>query len=137
MNIRLFNKNYWIRRFGEQSIIKGYVRSSHSDFGASLNLHPLGTDEMAALPEGQRMVKRLEGHGEIELNVADQKKNQKGDLVYYHGYWYECESCQLWDHTILSHYNYQFVMVPTDAAGTTDLDPPVGLPTVREGGRGT
>lgn len=136
MNIRLFNKNYWARRFGEQSVHKGYVKAGYTDFGVSLNLHPLGTDEMAALPEGQRMVKRLEGHGEVELNVADQEKNQKGDMVYYHGNWYECESCQLWDHTILSHYNYQFVMVPPDAAGTTDLEPPVGTPTVKKGGSG-
>ena len=134
MNIRLFNKNYWVRRFGEQENIRGYLSSGFNDFVASLHLHPMGTDEMLALPEGQRKVKRLEGHGEIELLTADQRVNRKGDMVYYHGAWYECEMCQLFDHTLLSHYNYQFVMVPLDAAGTADTAAPVGDPIVTKEG---
>lgn len=134
MNIRLFNKNYWVRRFGEQKNIRGYLSSGFKDFGASLHLHPMGTDEMIALPEGQRKVKRLEGHGEIELLTADQEKNRKGDMVYYRGSWYECEMCQLWDHTLLSHYNYQFVIVPPDASGAVDTKAPVGDPVISKEG---
>ena len=130
MNISLFNKLYWIRRFGEQKNIKGYLVSEHHDFGASLNVHPLSTDQMQALPEGQRKVKRLEAG----LVVADEKLNRKGDLLYYHGDWYECVSSQVWDHTILSHLNYQFVLVPNDAAGSIDLEPPVGEPALPEDG---
>ena len=132
LNIRLFNKNYWIRRFGEPRIIKGYVTSGHEDFVASLNIHPLGTDAMQALPEGQRKVKRLEGHGEIDLRVADEETGRKADMLYYHSDWYECVSCQLWDHTILSHYNYQFVLVPTDSAKTIDTSAPNGEPVVKQ-----
>ena len=128
MNIRLFNKNYWIRRFGVQKEVKGYLTSGYEDFVSSINLHPLGTDAIQALPEGERKIKRLEGHGEDALVSADEKTNQKGDMVYYHGNWYECVSSQMWDHTILSHYNYQFVLVPTDASNTTDLEPPDGDP---------
>ena len=134
MNIRLFNKNYWIRRFKKQEVIKGYISAGYADFGASLHLHPLGTDEMLALPEGQRKIKRLEGHGEIELLTADQTRNQKGDMVYYHGAWYECEMCQMFDHTLLSHYNYQFVQVPMDGAVTHDLQAPTGDPVVSKEG---
>ena len=72
MNIRLFNKTYWIRRFGEQKVVKGYVTSGYSDFQASLHIHPLSTDQQQALPEGERTIKRLEGHGEIKLLVANQ-----------------------------------------------------------------
>lgn len=132
MNISLFNKLYWIRRFGEQKNIKGYMTSDHHDFGASLNVHPLSTDSMQALPEGQRKVKRLEAHSTVVLVVADEKKNRKGDLLYYQGDWYECVSSQLWDHTILSHLNYQFVLVPDDAAGSIDLEPPEGDPALPE-----
>lgn len=136
MNIRLFNKTYWIRRFGEQRNVKGYLTSGRSDFQASLHIHPLSTDQMQALPEGQRKVKRLEGHGEVELLVADEKANRKGDLLYYRGDWYECVSSQLYDHTILSHLNYQFVLVPKDAGGTVDLEPPMEEGTQpEEGGR--
>ena len=137
MNIRLFNKNYWIRRFGHQRIVKGYLVSGYEDIAASLHVHPLGTDSIQALPEGLRHTKRLEGHGEIQLNTADETTNTKGDLLYYHGDWYECISCQLWNHTLLSHYNYQFVLVSNDSAGTTDLEPPVGDPIIILSGRTT
>ena len=132
MNIRLFNKNYWIRRFGVQREVKGYLTSGQEDFVASLNVHPLGTDAIQALPEGERKLTRLEGHGEVALLVGDEETGRKGDLLYYHGDWYECVSSQMWDHTILSHYNYQFVLVPTDAGGTVDLEPPTGDPVPPE-----
>jgi len=134
LNIRLFNKNYWIRRFGTQRVVKGYLVSGNEDFVASLNVHPVGSDVMQALPEGQRHIKRLEAHGEIELKVANEEQNQKGDLLYYHDDWYECVSCQMWDHTILAHYNYQFVLCPTDVGKTTDLEPPLGAPIPASGG---
>lgn len=132
MNIRLFNKNYWIRRFGVQREVKGYLTSGYEDFVASLNVHPLGTDAIQALSEGERKLKRLEAHGEVALLVGDEKESRKGDLLYYHGDWYECVNSQMWDHTILSHYNYQFVLVPTDAGGSIDLEPPTGDPVPPE-----
>jgi len=129
MNIRLFNKKYWVRRFEEQREVRGYLASGYSDFVADLNVHPLGTDQVMTLPEGQRKIKRLEAHGEIQLVVADQDSNRKGDLLFYHGEWFECISSQMWDHTVLSHYNYQFVLVPRDAALSTDIEhDPVGIP---------
>ena len=129
MNISLSNKNYWLRRFGEQKVVKGYITSGHDDYVVSIHVHPASTDVIQALPEGERKIKHLEGHGEIALVPADQDKNQKGDLLCYHGSWYECVSSQMWDHTLLSHYDYQFVLVPTDAGGTVDLNPPVGEPS--------
>lgn len=124
MNIRIFNKPYCIRRFGEQRLVKGYLSSGFTDYTVSLNVHPLGTDAVQALPEGQRHLKRLEAHGEVKLCVANEEHNTKGDLLYYHGDWYECINCQLWDHTLLAHYNYQFVLVSTDTGGVTDIDEP-------------
>lgn len=126
MNIRLFNKDYWLRRFGEQREVKGYLTSAYKDCVVSLNVHPLSSDQLQVLPEGERRVKRLEAHGEYDLRVADQAKNIKGDLLLYHGEWYECISCQKWDHTILTHCNYQFVLVPAEDSRAYDL---VKIPT--------
>lgn len=135
MNIGLFNKEYTIRRFSDPENVKGYYTAHHSDFIASLHVHPMGNDEQNALPEGVRHSKSLEGHGDIELRTANEWTGQKGDLLYYHGDWYECISCQLWDHTVLSHYNYQFSMVPTDACGTIDTEvPPLMAPYLHTGG---
>lgn len=121
MNITLFNRPYWIRRFGEQKIIAGYLTSGYEDFSASLHIHP-GTSQQQPLPEGERRIRRLDGHGNIELIPADHEAGVKGDLLLYDGRWYECVSCVRWDHTVLNHWNYSFVQVPEDAAGTADLD---------------
>lgn len=138
MNVFIFNKNYWVRRFGEQREVRGILTNGKSDFVASLNVHPLGTDQQLALPEGERKVKRLEGHGTSELVVADQNTGRKGDLLYYHGEWYECVNAQMWDHTVLCHTNYQFVLVPRDAAHSIDIkDPPQEDPAGKKPGEGT
>jgi len=130
MNITLFNKYYWIRRFGVQREVKGYLVSSNEDFVVHIHVHPLGTDQQQALPEGERRLKHLEGHGTVQLLVADERLNRKGDLLYYGGEWYECKSCVLWDHTILEHYNYQFMLVPQDGSWSPDLDnPPNTVPS--------
>ena len=122
MNIRLFNKPYIIRRFGEQSEVKGYLTADHEDFLVSMDVSPSGTDVNQALPEGERRIKRLQGFSETPLRVSNQDEGIQGDLLYYHGDWYECVSAQEWDHTILCHWNYSFTLVPYDAAGTIDTE---------------
>lgn len=135
MNISLFNKKYWMRRFGEQKEVQGYLTYTRTDFVASIHVHPSGSDSTKAQPEGARRIKRLEGHGEIPLLVADETKGQKADLLYYQGDWYDCVSCQMWDHTLLSHYNYQFVLVAADSGRAIDTaEPPVTNPNAYKGG---
>lgn len=125
MNIKLFNRDYLIRRFSEQHEVKGYLVSDYRDFYVSLHVHPSGGEQPQANPEGIRKVKRLEAHGSDEkLLAANPATNQKGDFLYFDGDWYECISAQEWDHTILSHVNYTFVLIPPDAAGSSDTDQP-------------
>lgn len=124
MNITIFNRTYTVRRFGEQTVVRGYVTTSHEDFTVSLDVYPSGSETMQALPEGERRVRRLEAAGSDILHAANQDTGEKGDLLYYHGEWYECISAVLWDHTMLNHWNYVFVLVPQDAAGTIDLSDP-------------
>lgn len=135
MNISLFNRKYWVRRFGEQRNIRGHITTGHRDFIASLNVHPSGRDVQENAPEGERRVKRLEAHGTDLLVTADQETQTKGDLLWYRGEWYECIGAQEWDHTVLSHLNYEFVLVPHDTGRSIDLEnPPDRDPeTVRKG----
>ncbi len=135
MNITIFNKPYWLRHFTEQKEVRGYLTSGYVDKVVSLHIHPLGTDQIQTLPEGERKIKHLEGHGSENLVVADQDKNRKGDLLYYYNEWYECIASQPYDHTLLSHYNYQFVLVPSKEAVSTDTkNPPNGDPKDWSGG---
>lgn len=124
MNITLFNKKYWVRRFKEPQNIRGYITADHEDFVASLHIHPMGSDAMLALPDGERKMKHLEGHGTDVLIPASEATGIKGDLLYYMGDWYECTAAQPWDHTVLSHLNYQFCLVPTDGARASDIEDP-------------
>ena len=133
MNVGIFNKKYVARRFGKPIEKKGFLKCSSEDFVISLNVHPLGTDQLQALPEGQRTIKRLEAQSSVEMLAADESSEQKGDLLFYQGRWYECVSSQLWDHTVLSHWNLQFVLVPEDGSVSYDIKPP----TINEKGERT
>lgn len=125
-NITLFNKSYWIRRFAEQEIVNGYITNGFSDIKVSLHVHPLGSEQIQALPEGERGIKRLEGHGTDILHTANSAPNNKADLLYYKGEWYECVSCEYWEHTVLAHWNYQFAALPKNGqgSGTSDTSNP-------------
>lgn len=124
MNITIFNRKYWVRHFGEPKVVLGYITNGFEDRVVSLNVHPLSTDQIKALPEGERKLKRLEAQGTDVLVVSDEAAGTKGDLLYYQGNWYECVSAQPWDHTVLRHTNYQFVLVPKDAARSVDTENP-------------
>lgn len=123
MNIALFNKPYWVRRFGKQRNVRGYITADKEDFVVRIHVHP-GTSQQSALPEGERRVTRLEGHGNVPLVAADQTTGKKGDLLYYAGEWYECVSSLKFDHTILSHWNYLFTLVPGETKNVDTEDPP-------------
>lgn len=124
MNVSIFNKKYKLRRFEEQHEVKGYLVASYTDRTVCLHIHPSGSDSLTANPEGERVVKKLEGHGTCPLVVANADANIKGDLIWYQGSWYECISSQLYDNTMLSHYNYLFVKVPMDGSRENDIRNP-------------
>lgn len=128
MNVRIFNKKYWVRQFSSSDVYKGYVVSTHTDKTFSLNVHPLGAEQMKALPEGERNIAKLEAHGDAGIVPADKSAGKRGDLLYYGGEWYECTSAVVWDHTILSHTNYQFSILPKDDPGVDILNPPQSDP---------
>lgn len=121
MNILIFNRSYTLRRFGQPVEKNGYLHSSHLDMKVSIHVHPAGGDSVQNDGAGGRVSRHLEGHGNIRLNVADQNIGTKADCLYYHGDWYECVSCQYWDHTILTHYNYSFTLIPQDSELAHDI----------------
>jgi hypothetical protein len=119
MKIGIFRRPYTIRRRGEQRIIDGYAVRDSSGFTAMLNVQPLSANELLALPEGERTVKRVKTFGEDELISADEHGGRPGDLLCYGGQWYECKTCVHWLHTPLAHYEAEFVIL----ADQSDLPP--------------
>jgi hypothetical protein len=125
MNIGLFNEDYIVRRFGRESHnVKGYIAYDYTDITVSMHVHPLNYSEVWALAPGERRVKRLAAECSEKLYTSDHNKGIKGDLLWFEGQWYECVSEAVHKDTLLSHGNYQFVIVPTDAHGTNDTKPP-------------
>jgi hypothetical protein len=111
MSIGIFRRLYAIRRRGAQQIINGYATSDYTDFTVNLNVQPLSTKELLALPEGSRTVKRVKSFGSDALISADEHGQTPGDCLFYNGEWYECITCVHWLHTPLSHYEAQFVIL--------------------------
>jgi len=117
MGIGIFRREFVIRRFGEEHIIGGYGTAQYKDEITSLNVQPLSKDELHALPEGERRVKRMKAFGDMVLTAADQSTGQRGDWLFYQGnmdmegHWYECVSSIGWDHSMLNHCRSEFVQV--------------------------
>lgn len=112
MAIGLFKREYTLRRYGEQKIVGGYAAAPYTDTTAILNVQPLSSDDLQALPEGERSVKRVKSFGSEKITAANEYSNVSGDRLFYHGFWYECKSSVYWDHTFLRHYQSEFVILP-------------------------
>ena len=110
--LALFKKKYIIRRYANQTFVDGYERSAYEDSSALLNVQPLTSDELQALPEGERAVKRFKAFGTVALRTADEAAGTKADLVYIDGAWYEVKSSNPWRHiSLLAHGYVELVLV--------------------------
>jgi hypothetical protein len=125
--IGLFKRKYTLRHYEPQTITDGYASASYTDATVRLDVQPLSPDELMAIPEGERTVKRIKSFGPEPLTSADEYKHIPGDRLFYQGYWYECKSSVMWDHTLLSHYRSEFVIYPC-----TEQEEPPPAPTVPE-----
>jgi hypothetical protein len=118
MAISIFRRPYTIRRHGEQVIVNGYAARDYSDITLKLHVTPLSSNDVLALPEGERTVSRVKSYGADALITADEYTGTPGDWLLYDGKWYECKSCDHWLHTPLTHYECSFVII-ADQSGIT------------------
>jgi len=112
MYIGLFKKPYIVRRYAAQTIVDGYASAPYKDTTMMLNVQPFTPDDLRVLPEGDSTKKRVKSFGPDRLASADEFEGVPGARLFYQGYWYECTSSVMWDHTILSHYRSDFVILP-------------------------
>jgi len=123
MGIGLFKKPYTLRKHGPQININGHMAASYTDTIVRLNVQPQAPHEYVGAPEGETTVKRLKAWGPSQLDSANEYTNTPGDLLFYKGIWYECTSSADWDHTILSHFQSDFVALPA----SKQPEPPTGV----------
>lgn len=117
----LWRKPYTLRRYGQSKMVRGYTTSEYTDTVVQLDVQPLSTTELEALPEGERSKKRVTTYGSYAIQIADQATQTKGDRLYYEGSWYEAETSEMWMGTPIGHYCCQFVKV----AETEQTNPPM------------
>jgi hypothetical protein len=120
--IGLFKKPYIVRHYEAQVIVNGYASAPFRDSILYLNVQPLTPNELMALPEGERTIKRIKSFGAGRLTSADEFEGIPGDRLFYSGYWYECTSSVFWEHTMLKHYRSDFTILPPPA----QMPPPKG-----------
>ena len=71
--LKIFRRKYTVRRFGTQEDVPGgYTTAPYEDVVTFLNVQPLSTKELLALPEGERSTKRVKAFGDLQLTAADQ-----------------------------------------------------------------
>ena len=112
MSMGLFKRTCHVRKYIPQTITDGYTNSQWKDIMVKLNVQPFSSYELMALPEGDRTVKRLKSFGSDKLTSADEFTGAPGDRLFYQDHWYECVSSVCWDHTILKHYQSEYVICP-------------------------
>ena len=111
MAIGIFRRTYTLRRFGEQTITDGYADAPYTEITVRLNVQPLSANELKALPEGERTIKRVKAFGAAKLISADKTAQRPGDWLFCDGEWYECRTCVHWLHTPLHHCEAEFVLL--------------------------
>ena len=113
MAIGLFKKPYTVRKYGEQTVVKGYASAPiQEDVILRLDVQQLSPDDLLSLPEGERTVKRIKSYGGGKLTAADETTGVRGDMLFYRDQWYECVSSFLRENTLLRFYTSQFVLIP-------------------------
>lgn len=108
--MNLFKKEYVLRKFSEQKIVNGLSQSSYKDQIIKLDIQPLSADELMALSEGDRAVKRIKGIGKAEIHTVDDYKGIPADRIFYKGCWYECEGSDIRDNTRIGQTSATFVV---------------------------
>ena len=117
MGLGIFRRTFTLRRFSAMEDVNGYAVSSYADEVTTLDVQPLSSEELQALPEGERAVKRMKAFGDTVLTAADEETETRGDWLFYQGrmdpegHWYQCVSSVGWDHTLIGHCRSEFVQV--------------------------
>ena len=115
MSLMIFKRPYILRRFTKQKVVNGRPQARYKDILVMLDVQPLSSKELMTLPEGDRAVKRIKAFGSEKIRTADEAGQTLADRVFYEGNWHECTSSDNWDHTLLKHYETQFVLcAPND-----------------------
>lgn len=117
----IWKKYYKLRRFTGQTFEGGYATRSYTDSLVYLDVQPNRNDTVVT-PDGKRRTSDVTSYGVFPITVENVDEGTPGDWLYYEGWWYECKSSMMYEHTPLSHYTSSFIIV--SEAVPDELKPP-------------
>lgn len=123
MVLNIFKKPYTLRRFEKSELIRGRSKAKYSDFTAMLNVQPLSSTELMALPDGIRRSKNIKAIGKVMIRTADEKAGILADRICYCGEWYECTGSDIWGNTPVGQTEAVFGLIPNVESGDILLVP--------------
>lgn len=86
MLFSFFKKDYIVRRFGEETIVNGVSGAPHEDFVVAMeDVQPLSSDELQALPEGERTVRHIKAIGSTAFTTGGRGDRQAWRLALLSG----------------------------------------------------
>lgn len=125
MILDIFKKPYTLRRFEKSELIRGRSYAKYIDSSVMLNVQPLSSTELMALPDGIRRSKNIKAIGKVLVRTADEKSGILADRIFYRGEWYECTGSDIWGNTPVGQTEAVFGLIPNVETGAIQLIPSV------------
>lgn len=119
----IFKKPYTLRSFEKTDFTLSYPCAKYSDRTVMLNVHPLSSTEVLALPEGMRRAKNIRAIGRVEIKTADDTAGTLADRLLYRGQWYECTGADIWGNTPVGQTEAIFGLIPVSEIREIQLLP--------------
>lgn len=123
MVLDIFKKPYTLRRFERMELIRGRSHAKYIDSTVMLDVQPLSSTELMALPEGIRRSKNIKAIGRVTIRTADEKAGTLADRICYRGEWYECIGSDVWGNTPVGQTETVFGLVPNVETGDILMSP--------------
>lgn len=108
--LKIWKKYYKLRRFKEQTFDDGYASRTYEDTMVFLDVQPDNNNTIVT-PDGKRRTIGITSYGTFPITVEDVETGTAGDWLYFEGWWYECKSSMMYEHSIVSHYTSSFIAV--------------------------
>lgn len=129
----IFKKPYTLRSFQKTEYTDGYPSARYSDRTVMLNVQPMTTNELIALPEGIRRDKNIKAIGKVDIKTADDTSGILADRLLYHGQWYECTGSDVWGNTPVGQTEAVFGLIPVNEVQEVQVMPDGGEEAGGEG----
>ncbi|MCD8201912.1 MAG: hypothetical protein LUD47_07600 [Clostridia bacterium] len=115
----IWKHNYILRMYKRAQIVDGYfLNDAYEDKEVLLDVQS-SSSNIQHTPQGDKETKSLTSYGNFPIQTASAIQGYRADLLWYDGEWYECSSCQWYEHLPTRHWTATWQRV-----SESDQEPP-------------